>query len=134
MKIGFTASSFDMLHAGHILMLEEAKNNCDYLIVGFNVSPENKNCIQTAFERYTQLKAIKYVDEIIPYSSEEDLINLIKSKDINVRFLGEDYLGKDYTGKELNIPVIYTKRKHSFSSSNLVKRIKENIEYKKKKN
>ncbi len=132
MKIGFTASSFDLLHAGHMIMLEECKQNCDYLIVGFNVSPENKNCVQSAFERYTQLKGVKYVDEIIPYSSEEDLINLIKSKNIDVRFLGEDYIGKNYTGDELKIPVIYTKRRHNFSSSGLVERVKKNSQYKKK--
>jgi glycerol-3-phosphate cytidylyltransferase len=133
MKVGFTASSFDMLHAGHILMLEECKRHCDYLIVGFNVSPENKNCIQGAFERYTQIKAVKYIDEILPYSSEEDLMNLLKSKDIDVRFLGEDYVGKPYTGNELNIPVVYTKRRHNFSSSGLVKKIKSSKTYKKKK-
>jgi glycerol-3-phosphate cytidylyltransferase len=132
MKIGFTASSFDLLHAGHMLMLEECKKNCDYLIVGFNVSPENKNCVQTAFERYTQLKGVKYVDEIIPYSSEEDLVNVIKSKNIDVRFLGEDYIGKKYTGDDLKIPVVYTKRRHNFSSSGLVERVKKNSEYKKK--
>jgi glycerol-3-phosphate cytidylyltransferase len=131
MKIGFTASSFDLLHAGHMLMLEECKKNCDYLIVGFNVSPQNKDCIQTAFERYTQLKGVRYVDEIIPYSSEEDLINVIKSKEIDVRFLGEDYIGKHYTGDDLKIPIIYTKRKHDFSSSGLVERIKGNKKYKK---
>jgi glycerol-3-phosphate cytidylyltransferase len=132
MKIGFTASSFDLLHAGHILMLEEAKRNCDYLIVGFNVSPQNKDCIQTAYERYTQLTAVKYIDEIVPYSSEDDLVNILKSKNIDVRFLGEDYIGKHYTGEELRIPIVYTKRKHDFSSSGLVERIKKNSKYKNK--
>lgn len=123
--IGFTASSFDLLHSGHILMLQEAKSNCDYLIVGFNTNPENKKPFQSVFERYTQLAAVKYVDEIIPYGSEEDLINILKSKNINVRFLGDDYRNKDFTGKDIErIKIHFNSRKHNYSSSGLIKRIR----------
>ena len=123
MKIGLTASSFDLLHPGHILMLEECKKNCDYLIVGFNVNPVGKDCVQSVFERWVQLKAVKYIDEIVPYESEEDLKNLLLSLDIDVRFLGEDYVGKDYTGKGIVEEVFYNKRKHNFSTSELKRRI-----------
>lgn len=126
MKIGFTASSFDLLHSGHVLMLKESKDNCDYLIVGFNVNPENKTTVQSVYERYTQLEAVKYVDEIIPYGSENDLLDILKSRKIDIRFIGEDYVNKDFTGKDLGIEIFYNSRKHNYSSSNLIKRIKEN--------
>lgn len=131
-KIGFTSSSFDLLHAGHALMLEECKKNCDYLIVALLSDPTtdrpNKNKpVQTLFERYTILKSIKYVDEIIPYSTEKELEEILLSTKIDVRFVGEDYVGKNFTGKEIckniGIEIFFNSRKHSFSSTELRKRI-----------
>ena len=126
MKVGFVASSFDLLHPGHILMLKEAKKHCDYLIVGFNTNPENKKNIQSVYERYIQISAVKYVDEIIPYGSENDLYNLLVSneKSVDVRFLGSDYIGKEYTGQNLNIKIIFIERKHNYSTTELKERIK----------
>ena len=105
MKIGFTASAFDLLHAGHIQMLREAKSQCDYLICGLQMDPsldrpaEKNPPIQTIVERYTQLKAVSYVDEIIPYNTEADLIDILTLYEIDVRILGEEYKSKDFTGK-----------------------------------
>tara|TARA_R110002072_G_scaffold137971_1_gene280908 strand:- start:296 stop:712 length:417 start_codon:yes stop_codon:yes gene_type:complete len=126
--IGFTCSSFDLLHAGHIVMLEEAKSNCDYLIVGLQTDPsidrENKNKpVQTVYERYVQLNAVKYVDEIIPYDTEQSLLDLLQSQKIDIRFIGEDYRDMEFTGMDLPIEVFYTSRQHSFSSSSLRKLI-----------
>ena len=89
-KIGFTCSSFDLLHAGHIAMLRESKENCEWLIVGLNVNPVNKSPLQSVVERFTQLSAVKYVDEIVPYNTEEELIDLIQLYRIDIRFIGED--------------------------------------------
>ena len=132
MKIGFTCSAFDLLHAGHVLMLEEAKSNCDFLIVGLQVDPsidrpgKNKP-VQSITERFFQLSAVKFVDKIIPYSTEQDLEDLIKSQPINIRFIGEEYRHKDFTGKEYcqesGIEIYYNSRKHRFSSSELRSRI-----------
>jgi len=129
MKKGFTASAFDLLHSGHIAMLEEAKQDCDYLIVGLHTDPtidrpsKNKP-VQTTFERYIQLKGCKFVDEILPYDTEEDLINLLQVVQPDIRFIGEDYRGKSFTGNELSIPITYTTRRHNFSTSALRKRVK----------
>lgn len=129
MKVGFTCSSFDLLHAGHVTMLEESKKNCDYLIVGLNAKPikNGKSPSQGLFERFVQLNAIKYVDEIIPYDDEEELIQILNTIKIDVRFVGEDYKDKNFTGKEINIKngteIFYNSRKHNFSSSELKKRI-----------
>jgi glycerol-3-phosphate cytidylyltransferase len=132
-KVGITFSTFDLLHAGHILMLEECKSNCDYLIVAIQSDPtidrkEKNKPIQTLFERYTQLKAVKYVDEIVPYSTEKEVEDILLSRNINIRFLGEDYINKDFTGKKLceenNIKIFFNSRKHSYSSTELRKRIK----------
>ena len=106
MKVGFTASTFDLLHAGHVQMLREAKEQCDYLICGLQVDPSvdraNKNApIQTIVERYTQLKAVGYVDEIIPYGTEQDLEDILTMYNIDVRILGEEYRDKDFTGKDI---------------------------------
>ena len=134
-EVGFTCGAFDFLHAGHVLFLEEAKNNCDYLIVGLHIDPSverplSKNKpIQTAFERYEQLRACKYVDEIIPYETEEELVSILKSRRIDIRFLGSDYCNKDFTGGDL-LPVYYIDRDHSFSSSNIRKKIIEEYNYK----
>lgn len=129
LKVGFTASSFDLLHAGHILMLKESKGYCDYLMVGLQVDPtidrpEKNKPAQSITERYIQLAAVKYVDEIIVYSTEEDLIQILKAFPIDVRIIGEDYRGKQFTGHDLGLhDIIYNSRKHDYSSSNLRKRI-----------
>lgn len=128
MKIGFTCSAFDLLHAGHVTMLREAKMHCDYLICGLQVDPsldrEEKNKpIQTIVERYTQLAAIKYVDEIIPYTTEDDLLDIISMLPIDVRILGEEYRSKEFTGKEIcqrrGIELYFNNRDHNFSTTNL---------------
>jgi len=128
MKVGFTCSAFDLLHAGHVQMLRDAKEQCDYLICGLQVDPsldrvEKNRPIQTVVERYTQLAAIKYVDEIIPYVSEGDLEDILEMYHIDVRILGEEYRDKDFTGKEIcrkrGIQLFFNKRDHRFSSSGL---------------
>jgi glycerol-3-phosphate cytidylyltransferase len=132
MKIGFTASAFDLLHAGHIIMLKECKEHCDYLIVGLHINPaierENKNVpVQSVVERYIQLRATKYVDEIIPYQTEADLLNILQTQNVNIRFLGEEYSGKQFTGldycHENSIEIHFNSRKHPFSSSELRRRV-----------
>jgi len=131
-KVGFTASAFDLLHAGHVVMLEEAKRHCDYLIVGLQIDPtldrEHKNApIQSIVERQIQLSAIKYVDEIVIYNTEADLEDLLLTLPINVKVMGEEYKGKDFTGKQIckdrGIKLIYNGRDHSFSSTSLRKRV-----------
>jgi glycerol-3-phosphate cytidylyltransferase len=135
MRVGFTCSAFDLLHAGHVQMLRDAKDQCDYLICGLQVDPTldrpNKNQpIQTVVERYTQLKAVSYVDEIIPYSTEADLEDILAMYHINVRILGAEYRDKDFTGKDIcrkrDIDLHFNKRDHRFSSSDLRKRVCEN--------
>lgn len=132
MKVGFTASAFDLLHAGHVQMLREAKEQCDYLMVGLQTDPTldrtDKNPpIQTIVERYTQLKGIEYVDEIIPYGTEQDLQDILTMYHINVRVIGEEYRDQEFTGKEicsrLGIDIYYNKRNHRFSTSDLRKRV-----------
>jgi len=132
--VGFTCSTFDLLHAGHVQMLREARDQCDYLIVGLQMDPSNdrpdKNSpIQSIVERYTQLKGVKYVDEIIPYSTEKDLIDILTMYDISVRVLGEEYKSKDFTGKDIcrsrGIELYFNKRSHRFSSSDLRNRVYE---------
>ena len=134
MKIGITFSTFDLLHAGHVAMLREAKHQCDYLIIGLQSDPtidrpDTKNSpIQTMFERYLQLKAVEYVDEIIPYQTEKDLEDILETLPINVRILGEEYRDKDFTGKDIcrkrGIELYFNKRDHRFSSTDLRNRIK----------
>ena len=128
MRVGFTASAFDLLHAGHVQMLREAKDQCDYLICGLQIDPSvdrpKKNSpIQSIVERYTQLSAIKYVDEIVVYSTEQDLLDILEMYKIDVRILGDEYKDKDFTGREvcdrLNIDLYFNNRDHRFSSSNL---------------
>ena len=123
MLIGFYPMVGDLLHAGHILAIEEAKQNCDYLIVGLNCNPTNKTPIQSIYERYIQLRAIKYVDEIIPYGGKADLELLALSLNYQIRFLGEDYINKDWDGKQneayLNKQPFFLSRKHGLSSSEL---------------
>lgn len=127
-RVGITFSAFDLLHAGHIKMLEEAKTVCDYLIVGLQLDPsldrpgKNKPT-QSIVERYIQLKACRSVDEIVPYNTEQDLLDILKSFVIDVRIIGDDYRDKDFTGKEYceqhGIEIYYNRRDHRFSSSAL---------------
>lgn len=135
MKVGFTCSTFDLLHAGHVMMLREAKTVCDYLIVGLQTDPsidrQDKNKpVQTLVERYIQLEAIEYVDEIIPYQTETDLEDILNMFDINVRILGEEYKDGKFTGRAIcakrGIELYYNKRDHRFSSSDLRKRVANN--------
>ena len=125
--IGFYPIVGDILHAGHVLAIEEAKNNCDYLIVGLNCNPDNKKPIQSVYERFIQLRAVKFIDEIIPYSGCKDLELLASSLNYQIRFLGEDYLNKDWDGKEveviLNKRPYFLSRKHSLSSTDIKARI-----------
>ncbi|MDI1355081.1 MAG: adenylyltransferase/cytidyltransferase family protein [bacterium] len=125
MKIGFTCGVFDLFHAGHVLMLEECKNNCNYLIVALNkaenisetINPGKKKPIFTIEERVLIMKACRYVDEVLTYNSEEELLEILKTKNISVRFLGEDYKGKKITGSELNMKIYFTDRGHGLSTS-----------------
>jgi len=134
LKVGFTCSTFDLLHAGHVQMLREAKEQCDYLLVGLQMDPsvdrEEKNApVQNIVERYTQLKAVKYVDEIIPYGTEQDLKDILTMYNIHVRVLGVEYKDKDFTGKEIclqrGVDFYFNKRDHRFSTSDLRKRVCE---------
>ena len=130
MKTGFVASCFDLFHAGHIMMLKEAKNQCDYLIVGLQTDPtvdrpEKNKPIQSIFERHIQLEACKYVDEIVVYATEKDLMDVLQSFPIDIRIIGEEYQHKSFTGKELPIEIYYNKRRHSFSTSELRQRVVE---------
>lgn len=137
-RIGFTCSCFDLFHAGHIMMLKEAKSNCDYLIVGLQTDPTidrpGKNRpIQSIFERFVQLEACKYVDEIVVYATEKDLIDILHSYPIDVRFVGDEYKDKDFTGKDLqHIEIYYNSRKHSFSTTELRGRVIERFKKEKK--
>ena len=133
-KIGFTCSTFDLLHAGHITMLEEAKHHCDYLIVGLQNDPtkdrpEKNAPIQSIVERQIQLAAVKYVDEIVIYNTEQDLIDLLLTLPIDVRVLGDEYKNKDFTGKDIakqrGSKIVFNGRDHSFSSTSLRKRVYE---------
>ena len=132
MKTGVTFSTFDLLHAGHILMLKEAKSVCDYLICGLHVDPQierpNKNKpIQSLVERYIQLSSVKYVDEIVPYNYEKDLHDILLGYPINIRIIGADYKGENFSGLDIcqskGIEIYYNERSHNFSSTELRKRI-----------
>ena len=132
--IGITFSAFDLLHAGHVKMLEEAKQYCDYLIVGLQTDPtidrpEKNKPTQSVVERYIQLKACKFVDEIIPYTTEQDLQDILQSFTLDVRIVGDEYRDKKFTGREycenMGIKLIYNKRNHRFSSSGLRKEVFE---------
>jgi len=130
--IGFTCSSFDLLHAGHVVMLNECKENCDKLIVGLNVNPckNGKYPVQSVVERYIQLNAIAAVDEIIPYNSETELYDLLTLLPIDIRFIGADYTDKSFTGDSLPMQIMYNARNHRFSSSGLKKDVITNEETK----
>ena len=129
MKVGFTCGAFDLLHAGHVVMLEEAKNNCDYLIVGLQSDPtldrsDKNKPVQSIYERFIQLNGIKYVDEVIPYDREATLVDILNTKPIDVRFVGEEYEEKQFTGSHLPIEIYYTSRQHTLSSTDLRKRVR----------
>jgi|SRR5690606_15511384 len=133
-RIGITFSAFDLLHAGHIRMLEEAKTVCDYLIVGLQTDPtidrpEKNMPTQSVVERYIQLKGCKFVDEIVPYATEQDLEDILKSFTIHVRIIGDEYKNKNFTGRQYcedkGIELYYNKRDHRFSSSGLRREVYE---------
>tara|TARA_B100001287_G_scaffold77855_1_gene64744 strand:+ start:3387 stop:3794 length:408 start_codon:yes stop_codon:yes gene_type:complete len=133
MRIGFTCSTFDLLHAGHIQMLRDAKEQCDYLICGLQIDPsldrpEKNSPVQTIVERHTQLNAVRYVDEIIPYQTESDLEDILNMLHIDVRILGEEYKNGKFTGRAIcakrGIELFFNKREHRFSSSDLRNRVK----------
>lgn len=137
MIVGITFSTFDLLHAGHVQMLREAKEQCDYLICGLQMDPsidrpEKNPPVQTIVERYTQLEGVKYVDEIIPYASEKDVEDILTMYHIDVRILGDEYKELDFTGKDIckkrGIQLYFNKRDHRFSSSDLRKRVAERQE------
>ena len=132
--VGITFSTFDLLHAGHIMMLEEAKTQCDWLVVALQSDPtvdrpEKNKPIQTMYERYIQLKGCKYVDEIIPYTTESEIRLILTTRHFDVRIVGAEYNGVDFTGKDIcerrGIRIYYNYRHHHLSSSELRKRIKD---------
>lgn len=134
-KIGFNCSTFDLFHAGHVTMLKEEKRFCDYLIAAIQTDPtidrpttKNKP-VQSIYERYSQVSACKYVDEVLVYSTEDDLLNLLKTQHINIRFLGDEYKTKPFTGKQWcldnGVELHYHLREHPYSSSALRKRVYE---------
>ena len=132
MRVGITASTFDLLHAGHVEMLREAKAQCDYLICALQIDPtvdrkEKNKPVQTIVERYTQLEAVRFVDEVVPYLHESDLEDIFQMRQIDVRILGEEYRDKDFTGRDIckarDIELRFNKRDHRFSTSGLRERI-----------
>lgn len=134
MIIGLTASTFDLLHAGHIAMLREAKTQCDHLICALQVDPsidrsEKNPPVQTLVERWTQLDGVKYVDEIIPYQSEKDLEDILQMYNLDVRIIGEEYKHGKFTGRAIcasrGIEIYYNKREHRFSTSDLRLRVQQ---------
>lgn len=134
MKVGITFSAFDLLHAGHITMLEEAKRQCDYLIAALQTDPtidrpEKNRPTQSVVERYIQLKGCRFVDEIVPYATEQDLEDILRSFKIDVRIIGDEYKDKNFTGRsyceEKGIVLYFNVRDHRFSSSSLRKEVKE---------
>lgn len=136
MKTGIVASTFDLLHAGHVMMLREAKRQCDHLICALQVDPsidrkEKNSPIQSIVERYVQLAAVRYVDEIVVYETEKDLEDILELYPIDIRILGEEYKDKDFTGREIckrrGIQLHFNKRDHRFSSSGLRSRITKAI-------
>lgn len=141
-RVGITFSTFDLLHAGHIMMLEEAKRQCDYLICGLQIDPtldrpEKNAPTQTVVERYIQLRGCKYVDEIVPYSTEQDLEDILRSFKIDVRIVGEEYKDRDFTGRkyceEKGIELYFNSRDHRFSSSGLRRIVAQKEAEKRKK-
>ncbi len=143
MKVGITFSAFDLFHAGHVKMLEEAKKQCDYLIVGLQTDPtldrpEKNKPTQTVVERYIQLKGCKFVDEIVPYATEQDLLDVLQSFDVDVRIVGDEYMDRDFTGRsyceEKGIELYFNARDHRFSSSGLRQEVHKREEEKLREN
>jgi cytidyltransferase-like protein len=141
-KIGFTAGNFDLLHPGYIYTFETAKENCDYFMVFLQRDPSETRYtkykpVVPLYERYKTLMSIKYIDEVVTYQTEEDLIKLIEFYKPDVRILGDDYIGKRFTGDHLPIDVIYTTRSHNWSTTKLkdlitIQTIKQNPDILKK--
>lgn len=136
MKVGITFSTFDLFHAGHVKMLEEAKRHCEYLIVGLQLDPsldraEKNSPVQTIIERYIQVKGSKHIDEVVPYVSEKDLEDILRSFKIDVRIIGDEYRYKNFTGRDYceknGIEIYYNSRDHRFSSSELRKQVKQAV-------
>jgi len=127
LKIGFYPIVGDCLHAGHILAMKEAKDNCDFLIVGMNCAPDGKEPIQSVYERFIQLDGVMYADKIIPYAGRSDMETLVSSLDYDIRFVGSDYIDRDWDGKSieraLGKEVYFLSRNHSMSSTSLKDRI-----------
>jgi glycerol-3-phosphate cytidylyltransferase len=132
MKTGITFGAFDLCHTGHVLMFAECKAYCDHLIVGLQVDPSlernQKNTpVQSLYERFVQLNAIKYIDEIVPYAYEHEILQILQSRNIGVRFVGADYIARDFTGKDYcvskSIDLHFNNRDHGFSTTELRKRI-----------
>lgn len=130
MRKGITAGTFDLLHSGHVLMLAFCKTKCDHLTAALQLNPHheriNKNApVQSIIERYYQLEGCKYVDSIVPYATEKDLVELLSTGVFDMRFIGEDWKSKEVTGADLNLPIYYTSRPHNYSSTNLRNLIKK---------
>ena len=128
--IGFTAGSFDCTHTGHYLMFEDCKRHCTYLIVGLQTDPtidrpDKNKPVQSVFERYIQLRACKFIDEIIVYSTEDELYTILSTLEIDIRFLGDDWRGREFTGYELPVYTHFNSRTHDYSTTNLRNRIYE---------
>lgn len=132
LRVGFTCSAFDLCHAGHISMLEEAKNQCDYLIVGIQIDPtldrpDKNKPVQSIVERFIQVSAIRHVDQVIPYNTEKDLEDLLLMLPIDIRILGVEYQDKNFTGKDVcikrGIELYFNVREHSFSTTDLRRRV-----------
>ena len=128
-RIGFTCSTFDLLHAGHVTMLAEARDQCDFLVVGLlsdptidRASTKNKP-VQSMFERWLQLQGVRYVDMIVPFSTEQDIVDILLTIQPDVRIVGSEYKNTQFTGSDLNVQVYFNNRNHSFSSSELRHRI-----------
>jgi glycerol-3-phosphate cytidylyltransferase len=136
MKIGFTCSTFDLFHAGHIMMLKEARQQCDHLIVGLQTDPtidrpEKNKPVQSVFERFVQLQACKYVGEVVVYATEKELKDILLSYPIDVRILGAEYYNKSFTGSDIEMEYYFNDRKHSFSTTELRQRV---VDAERKKN
>ena len=132
MKVGFYPMVADILHIGHMLAIEEAKKHCDYLIVGLYCHPKTKNPVQSIYERYMQLRAVKWIDEVIPYENEADVLGAISSLTFDIYFVGQDHYGNDWEGKEslqaLNKEIYYIKRNHPYSSTYFKQKISKAYE------
>src|SRR5829696_3450993 len=131
MKIGFACGVFDIFHAGHVMMLKECRQNCDYLILAVNkaqnlsdgINPGKRKPVFSLEERKMVIQNSKFVDEVLEYNSEDELYQLLKTRNISIRFLGDDYKGKMITGKDLNIPVYYINRSHGYSTTTAIQKI-----------